>query len=592
MSDVVVDSWDVLLDGTPPVKLEPDPIHPLHLLRAIAGLEPVGLDPERGVGRACYAFSALEDLAFDLVENYARKMCVDAGLTTDQYLIETDPIGNLFITIFGTDREKFVLSGSHVDSVLNGGQYDGVAGVNAAVRFLPKAIAERSKMKYSYRVAVWRGEESSPTTGVTCLGSRVATGQIRPEELASIKYTPCGDGNNAPLPFSDYFERRYGQGSWQRVVAQVQTPIIHAGNCVAAEELHIEQSGVCAHEQADVGVVGAIGGAIRQKIVLPFIEGQDWVSSAGMKRFTVTLRGRADHSGGTPPNRLAEFVSADGWYRSDALVASARLLKDLSAIHRDKFRVMSLSVPVETGFTTVPAVQTLEFLAPENFFYLLNLAIGLILDATQTTADDVVMAEPDQPHYAVVSPAQYTLCQIPLIVERLVREMVLEDYTNDGGVGKVRATVTDFALDAHALSCKLDLRDVDPEQMVLLRKKLLSELGDLFREQVRVEIGDVLSVISEKPFTPLSAGVMETKAALAKALGMDRVVRMPSLPGHDMASLAAARVRNTGITFVRHPGVSHNAAEAMADEDYLSAERLSHAWLATFLGIDEDNVSA
>jgi N-carbamoyl-L-amino-acid hydrolase len=80
-----------------------------------------------GVGITREAFGAGETAAHALVEEYA----LTAGLD-----VTRDRAGNLCVTLQGHEAQPFIATGSHLDSVPRGGNYDGAAGVVAGVLVL------------------------------------------------------------------------------------------------------------------------------------------------------------------------------------------------------------------------------------------------------------------------------------------------------------------------------------------------------------------------------------------------------------------------------------------------------------------------
>ena len=97
----------------------------------------IGQSPE---GRNAIALTETEDRTIELVNQMAVELFGRYQVDSSQYEIRTDAFGNMFITFFGEDKEKVIMSGSHVDSVKNGGKYDGVAGVASALRFLERLL--------------------------------------------------------------------------------------------------------------------------------------------------------------------------------------------------------------------------------------------------------------------------------------------------------------------------------------------------------------------------------------------------------------------------------------------------------------------
>ena len=80
-------------------------------------------DPVRGISRQGYG--PLENKVHEYLKDKARELDLE---------IETDRCGNLFLTLPSTDRSlPCYMTGSHADSVPQGGHYDGLAGVVAAI---------------------------------------------------------------------------------------------------------------------------------------------------------------------------------------------------------------------------------------------------------------------------------------------------------------------------------------------------------------------------------------------------------------------------------------------------------------------------
>ncbi len=84
----------------------------------------------------------------------------------------------MYIRIIGEDDSKTTMVGSHLDSVSEGGKYDGVAGISAGVEILKQAFEKKKqgKLKKSFTLTIFRSEESNPhNNGTACLGSYIAT---------------------------------------------------------------------------------------------------------------------------------------------------------------------------------------------------------------------------------------------------------------------------------------------------------------------------------------------------------------------------------------------------------------------------------
>src|SRR5699024_3574398 len=114
-------------------------------------LAQIGLTDDNGSDRP--GFSPRELQAKKLVSKWMK----EAGLT-----VTTDGAGNVFGRMEGKDStKKMILSGSHVDTVPNGGHFDGVLGVLSSLEVVEAWREEGYKPERSYEVVIFTDEEGS-----------------------------------------------------------------------------------------------------------------------------------------------------------------------------------------------------------------------------------------------------------------------------------------------------------------------------------------------------------------------------------------------------------------------------------------------
>jgi beta-ureidopropionase / N-carbamoyl-L-amino-acid hydrolase len=195
-----------------------------------------------GITRASYGKG--EQAAFDLLSTAAR------GLGFE---VARDHAANLIIKRRGTESDGVgVLSGSHLDSVPSGGNFDGAAGVVAAL--LALAAFERAGLKTKHDVSAigFRGEESA-WFSIHHIGSRAALGLLPPEEMETARrfdsQRTLADHMAEASCDLDLLKRRHASLPAERVKAFV--------------ELHIEQGPVLVHRSVPVGIVTGIRGNAR-----------------------------------------------------------------------------------------------------------------------------------------------------------------------------------------------------------------------------------------------------------------------------------------------------------------------------------------
>ena len=214
------------------------------------------------------AFSPL----YERAREWLRAEMQSAGLST-----EIDAGGNLIGRLPGKRNELSALGlGSHIDTVPDGGRFDGIAGVAAALE-VAQAINEAG-LHLQHPLAIFDFLAEEPNRfGLSCVGSRAIAGELSADTL-QVK-SPEGE------TLADAIARMGGDPE------KLTRRLLEPESMRAFMELHIEQGTRLESAGDDIGIVTDIVGISRAEII-----------------FT----GRADHSGTTPMGR-----------RQDALVAAS-----------------------------------------------------------------------------------------------------------------------------------------------------------------------------------------------------------------------------------------------------------------------------
>jgi N-carbamoyl-L-amino-acid hydrolase len=227
----------------------------------------------QGVSRP--AFSAIETDTLRFLEDFARdnglEVWYDAGANAN-FALPPD-----------RDAERFVVIGSHVDSVPYGGNFDGLAGVVAGLVCLLRAQRRGERFARPVHVLAMRGEESA-WFGPCYIGSKALTGTL---DAAELKAQHKGDGRTLDSHMAD-------AGIAMEPVRGRQ-PLIDLSAIEAYLELHIEQGPLLIGKEIPAAVVSGIRGNFRHR--------------------RVRCIGEAGHSGAVPKA-----------YRRDAVLAMADLL--------------------------------------------------------------------------------------------------------------------------------------------------------------------------------------------------------------------------------------------------------------------------
>lgn len=205
----------------------------------------------------------------------------DAGLD-----VELDGFGNVIGYKVGTNPDlPIIMVGSHTDSVPNGGNYDGVAGVLSAIEVVRSIIDDGFEHEHTIAVVDFMCEESS-RFGAATLGSKAMRGKLTLNDLHRLV-----DKQGISL-YDALKERELHPDAIESMA--YNRPV------KAFIEMHIEQGKVLEHEQKKIGIVSGI---------------------AAPERFYVTIRGNTDHSGATPMN-----------LRHDALCGASKIILGIEEV--------------------------------------------------------------------------------------------------------------------------------------------------------------------------------------------------------------------------------------------------------------------
>lgn len=213
--------------------------------KLLDGFEDIGAIPGGGVTRLGY--TTIEDEMHNRFQEFGRELGCH---------IIKDQAGNTFVA--NSLEKDFYLIGSHLDSVIDAGRYDGIIGVIAGLIVLK--WANENGINTPIRVGAFRCEEAS-NFGYCTIGSGLITGQTNGKDIAHLKGK---DGRTIQEIFE---ENNYSLSP--ELICGIKNYL----------EVHIEQGRVLENSQTQVGVVSTI---------------------AGNRRYYFEIEGMAEHSGATP----------------------------------------------------------------------------------------------------------------------------------------------------------------------------------------------------------------------------------------------------------------------------------------------------
>jgi allantoate deiminase len=255
------------------------PVNGTRLNNRLARLARIGQTEEGGVTRLSLTPEYME------AEALVAQWMGEAGLTT-----RIDAVGNLIGRRDGDAPDKpAIMIGSHIDTVINGGRYDGTVGVLGGIEVAQALQEDGIELTHPLAVVAFLEEETT-RWGISVFGSRAMLGLLDPQQVLQ-----CRDQQGITMAET---MRAVGLDP-DRFCEAARDP----REIGAYLEMHIEQGAVLDSMGLPIGVVTAIAGPL-------FL--------------ALRLKGRTDHAGATPMN-----------LRRDALVGAAQIVLAAQRVARE-----------------------------------------------------------------------------------------------------------------------------------------------------------------------------------------------------------------------------------------------------------------
>jgi N-carbamoyl-L-amino-acid hydrolase len=238
------------------------------LMQHIKGLAEFGTNPQGGVSRVAYSDADKQG------REYVMGLMKDARLD-----VTIDAAGNIVGRRPGSvNKLPPLILGSHIDTVPEGGNYDGVVGSMGAIEVAQVLGENKITLRHPLEVLIFQNEEGG------LIGSRAISGDLTEKELDLVSRSGKTIREGIKFIGGDPAKLR-------EVVRQ---------NMGAYLELHIEQGNILETEKINIGVVEGI---------------------VGINWWDVTIEGFANHAGTTAMNN-----------RQDALLAAAKFIQAVNQI--------------------------------------------------------------------------------------------------------------------------------------------------------------------------------------------------------------------------------------------------------------------
>lgn len=238
-----------------------------------------------------------EDIA---ARDYFVSCCRDLGMT-----IKIDDVANIYATMDGIADKPPLVMGSHLDTVIKGGRFDGVLGVLAALEVARTLHDHNIKPQIPLTLVDFTNEEGARfDPAMMCSG--IISGMFEKADMLKIKDV---EGKT----FAEALDESGYKGSAENRLREA----------TAYLEMHIEQGPVLESESLKIGVVEGV---------------------VGMVNYEIEVTGESDHAGTTPMKM-----------RKDALFAASDLIRLL----RDKLNTLDSGLVYTMGrMNVLPNVHT------------------------------------------------------------------------------------------------------------------------------------------------------------------------------------------------------------------------------------------
>lgn len=200
-------------------------------------------------------------------------------------VIEVDDVANMYATIPGSDPDaKRIVMASHVDSVKNGGNYDGILGVMGAMEVLETVVANNIPHKHPLTAMIWTNEEGSLYPPAMMVSGIVCNDYLPPQIAKNFKYENMMASKSVldgTKTFGEALEASGYKGD--------KKYRLNPDQYKAMFELHIEQGPILEDAGNDVGVVDCV---------------------LGMFNYRIKFYGQAAHAGTFPMHKRKDALHA------------------------------------------------------------------------------------------------------------------------------------------------------------------------------------------------------------------------------------------------------------------------------------------
>ncbi len=353
--------------------------------RNLDKLKSFGKNKDGGIDRLAFSDADRE------ARRYVIKLMKDAGL-----MVSIDTAANIIGRMDGKESQfKPIMIGSHIDSVLGGGNYDGQVGSLGAIEVVKTLNENNIHLRHPIEVVIFSNEEGGKT------GSRAMANLVEDFELNIVTDSGHTIGEGLSL----------NGGDPNKLVDASRDSKSISGYL----ELHIEQGEILDRKNIDIGVVEGI---------------------VGIKRWNVFVKGKTNHAGTTPMHD-----------RIDSLVAASSFIQDVYSIAKSIAGTQVATVGRIKAKPGAPNVIPGETILSLEIRDLRMDKIEMVFDKFQKKSEEIsLLYNVDfQFDQFYVSEAAPTDQKFRSIIDRSAKDLGLKTYRMPSGAGHDAQSIAKLA---------------------------------------------------------------------------------------------------------------------------------------------------
>ena len=462
--------------------------------------------------------------------------------------VRTDPVGNLYGKIEGTNPQaKTIRIISHLDTVRQGGNYDGVTGIISGLEIIRRLKSENVKLTNPVEIVVYRCEESA-RFGKALIGSGFASGEIdwakSDKELIQSLVEAMSACGFYPVPAKQCDN-----------LTDIEMVV----------EIHPEQGNTLAENNKDIGIVEGIAAPVRTRIYFRIAD-KEQVPNQDLK--FLRIKGEQSHSGTT--GMLT---------RKDAVCACAELVMALEKGAKRSDLVYGLYIK-NAAMNIVPGEVEIALKIEAQELDILEKTINSIARKRKISIEEINPLE-SQVELRKDAAVYMTVLDIAFNLEKDAKSLYKKHEQGSKPVGTIGSIVVNREKRFDRLELSVDIRGFDLKTRSELDNAFRGKAKEIIAKRLDLRTSQIKWKTSHEEPVILNNTLRSELAAITGKLGIF-YTRLPSGAGHDTLNFKNIPGGRIAMLFVPSVGgISHNSEEFTETKSIIKACDVLYSYLIT-----------